>query len=112
MLRDEGAGGDNSLFKGIFIRYAVGLVNDPAIKLETRTQFYNFIRHQAETLWTKGLTRDANNKPTGFFTPDWSLNQQEVAKKGGADYQTPRLGGWQVSGATLLEAMNVMKKPK
>ncbi|MBB4037257.1 putative alpha-1,6-mannanase (GH76 family) [Dysgonomonas hofstadii] len=110
MLRDEGAGGDNSLFKGIFIRYAVGLVNDPAIKLETRTQFYNFIRHQAETLWTKGLTRDANNKPTGFFTPDWSLNQQEVAKKG-ADYQTPRLG-WQVSGATLLEAMNVMKKPK
>lgn len=110
ILRDEGAGGDNALFKGIFIRYAVQLVNDPAVELKTRTQLYDFIKHQAKTLWTKGLGRDAKNKPTGFFTPDWSLNQQEAAKRG-AEYQTPKLG-WQISGATLLEAMNIMKEPK
>lgn len=110
MLRDEGAGGDNSFFKGIFIRYAVELVNDRRIKRKPRIQLYDFICHQAETLWTKGLGRDAAGKPEGFFTPDWSLNQEQAARKG-PEYQKPRLG-WQVSGATLLEAMNVMKDPR
>ena len=73
-------------------------------------QLYDFIRHQAETLWTKGLGRDAAGNPAGFFTPDWSLDQEQAARKG-AEYQKPRLG-WQVSGATLLEAMNVMKDPR
>ena len=38
------------------------------------------------------------------------LTQEQAARKGG-DYQKPKLG-WQVSGATLLEAMNVMKDPR
>ena len=49
ILRDEGAGGDNSFFKGIFIRYAVELVNDRRIKRKARIRLYDFIRHQAET---------------------------------------------------------------
>lgn len=110
ILRDEGAGGDNSFFKGIFIRYAVEMVNDRRIQRDTRIRLYDFIRHQAQTLWTKGLARDAAGNPVGLFTPDWSLTQAEAARKGG-EYQKPKLG-WQVSGATLLEAMNVMKDPR
>lgn len=110
ILRDEGAGGDNAIFKGIFIRYAVELVNDPHIRRKPRIQLYEFIRHQAETLWTKGLSRDAEGSPCGFFTPDWQLNQEQAAKKGG-DYLKIKLG-WQVSGATLMEAMNTMKNPR
>ena len=110
ILRDEGAGGDNSFFKGIFIRYAVELVNDRRIKRKARIQLYGFIRHQAETLWTEGLGRDEAGNPKGLFSPDWKLTQEQAARKGG-DYQKPKLG-WQVSGATLLEAMNVMKDPR
>lgn len=109
ILRDEGAGGDNSIFKGIFIRYAAELVNDRRIKRDTRIRLYDFIEHQARTLWTKGLGRDAAGNPTGFFTPDWSLTQAEAARKG-PEYQKPRLG-WQLSGATLLEAKCAMKNP-
>lgn len=110
ILRDEGAGGDNAFFKGIFIRYAVELVNDTRIRRKTRIQLYDFIRHQATTLWTKGLARNAEGAPCGFFTPDWGANQEQVAERGG-DYLKIKLG-WQVSGATLMEAMNNMKNPR
>lgn len=81
ILRDEGAGGDNSFFKGIFIRYAVELVNDRRIKRKARIQLYGFIRHQAETLWTEGLGRDEAGNPKGLFSPDWKLTQEQAAAR-------------------------------
>ena len=110
LLRDEGVNGNNSLFKGIFIRYAVRLVNDTCLDKATRIKLHDFIKRNAITLWTDGMQRDGQGNPTGLFTPDWSMNQEEVISKG-PDYAHPQLG-WQVSGATLMEAMNVLKDPR
>ncbi len=111
ILRDEGAGGDNSTFKGIFVRYATEYVNDKRIDKTSRTALYDFLKTNAITLWNKGLARDESGAPTGLFTPDWSQTQEQVLYGKGGDYATPLLG-WQTSGATLMEAMNVLKDPR
>lgn len=111
ILRDEGAGGDNSTFKGIFMRYAAEYVNNPKIDKASRTALYDFMKLNAITLWKNGTQRDEQGNPVGLFTPDWSMTQEEVYYGKGGDYTRPLLG-WQTSGATLMEAMNVIKDPR
>jgi predicted alpha-1,6-mannanase (GH76 family) len=98
-LRNEGPGnGDGGLFKGIFIRYFVKLINDTRVEKAIRRQFYNFMVHNATTLWTTGVNKDGNY--TSMFGPTWS---EPIPQSG-----TIGLQG-QVSGCTLLEAMNVLQ---
>jgi predicted alpha-1,6-mannanase (GH76 family) len=97
-LRSEGPGNDDGgLFKGIFIRYFVKLINDTHVEKAKRQQFYNFMVHNATTLWTTGTNKDGNY--TSMFGPNWAT---PIPQSG-----TVGLQG-HVSGCMLIEAMNVM----
>lgn len=63
IMRNEGTG-DNALFKGIFIRYATLLANDTAVDAAKRREIANFITFNANTCWTKGISKESD---------DWSL---------------------------------------
>lgn len=111
ILRDEGAGGDNSTFKGIFMRYATAYVNDKAMDKATRIALHDFLKHNAITLWTDGMAFDENGEPYGLFTPDWRLTEEEAYYSKGGAYTSPLLG-WQTSGATTMEMMCILKDPR
>jgi predicted alpha-1,6-mannanase (GH76 family) len=98
-LRSEGPGdGDNGLFKGIFIRYFVKLINDTHVDKATRQQYYNFMLHNASTLWTQGTHKEGDYY--AFFGDNWAT---AITQSGGVGMQG------HVSGCTLLEAMNVLQ---
>ncbi len=110
ILKDEGATADNSLFKGIYVRYAAEMVNDSNIDYAYRCTLYDFLKNNAVTLWNDGLDRDENGNPTSLYTPDWTMPESQTIYVGG-DYSLPLLG-WQVSGATLMEAVASMDNPR
>jgi predicted alpha-1,6-mannanase (GH76 family) len=93
VLRDEG-NGDGGLFKGIFIRYFTELIRQEQLESDVREGYAQFLRHNAETLWTKGT-----NKAKVLFSPSWS-------KKPGATAGLTE----QTSGCMLIEAMNIMNR--
>ncbi|MDR0567078.1 MAG: glycosyl hydrolase family 76 [Prevotellaceae bacterium] len=98
-LRSEGPGnGDGGLFKGIFIRYFVKLINDTRVDKAVRRQLYNFMVHNATSLWTAGVHKDGSY--AGMFGPDWAA---PIPQSGAVGLQG------HVSGCTLLEAMNVLQ---
>lgn len=98
-LRSEGAGNaDGGLFKGIFIRYFVKLINDTRVDKATRRQLYAFMVHNAASLWTAGVNKDGSY--AGMFGPDWA---EPIPQSGAVGLQG------HVSGCTLLEAMNVLQ---
>jgi predicted alpha-1,6-mannanase (GH76 family) len=98
-LRSEGSSNaDGGLFKGIFIRYFVKLINDTAVDKATRLQFHTFMEHNATTLWTQGTHRDGAYY--ALFGDDWAV---AIAQSGTVGLQGD------VSGCTLLEAMNVLQ---
>ena len=74
------ANSDNSLFKGIFIRYATLLALDENIDASFRKELSDFMTHNAIVCWTNY---------------DWTVPYTDYYK-----YYQP-----QVSGATLIEAM-------
>jgi predicted alpha-1,6-mannanase (GH76 family) len=94
LLRDEG-GGDGGLFKGVFVRYFTQLALEPSVPAASRGRYAGFLRFNAETLWQRGTTR-----PALLFGTDWS----RPPAGGRTDLTT------QLSGATLLEAVALLKK--
>lgn len=66
ILRDEGRG-DGALFKGIFIRYFVQLMLEKELKPEIRAQYRDFLYHNAEVLWTRGVKQEEL-----LFSQSWS----------------------------------------
>lgn len=101
VLRDEGAAtGDNGLFKGIFIRYFVRLLNDTDVPLEKRRQFYKFLTHNANTLWEKGFNTEGDYRY--FANSTW---WEPLEESGAVGLQGA------VSGATLLEGMYAAVNP-
>lgn len=87
------ANSDNALFKGIFIRYAVLMVNDTAFDFRFREDLKNYISRNARTCWTDGI--DKSEGSDMFFNYDW-----KKPYTGENGYLNP-----QVSGTTLIEAM-------
>lgn len=53
ILRDEGVG-DNALFKGIFMRYFLMLIQVKDLNASYKNKFITFFNNNAEVLWTKG----------------------------------------------------------
>lgn len=106
ILRSEGSG-DGGLFKGIFIRYFVKLINDTNVDKDKRQQFHTFMVKNAMTLWTQGTTKEGDYH--SFFSDAWNNPPTASAKActdcpaGSVSCQTC------VSGCTLLEAMNVLQ---
>ncbi|MGV8136320.1 MAG: glycoside hydrolase family 76 protein [Mangrovibacterium sp.] len=87
VLKSEGTR-DGGLFKGIFIRYFTDLIRQDRLDATARKRYIQFIRYNAETLWTKGTTT-----PTILFGPDWTV------KPGSVTGLTEQL-----SGCMLMEA--------
>lgn len=93
ILRDEGRG-DGALFKGIFIRYFVQLMLEKELKPETRAQYRDFLYHNAEVLWTRGVKQEEL-----LFSQAWSHPPEGNA-----------LLNAQTSACTLLEALAFYEK--
>ena len=66
ILRNEGEN-DNALFKGIFMRYFLMLLQTEDLNEAYRTKFDTFFRHNAVTLWTKGCYAQSL-----LFGPAWN----------------------------------------
>lgn len=88
ILRHEGDG-DGALFKGIFMRYLVEMIEEDALSESYRTTFKNFMIHNAQVAW-KGVK---DNNPT-FFSPGWDKAAGENTSCNA-----------QVAGTTLIEAV-------
>lgn len=80
---------DNALFKGIFVRYAVLLVEDDAFDAGFRKELSDFLKYNAIVAWTSEM-----NKDTGYFSYDWKTSCDDPYGYLQA----------QVSGSTLIEA--------
>ena len=93
ILKDEG-GGDGGLFKGVFVRYLTRFFVDGNIEASKKSTYINYLKKNAETLWTNG----ANKSPV-LFNTDWSK-----APPTSTDLTT------QLSGMMLMEAAAELKK--
>lgn len=65
ILKSEGTG-DGGLFKGIFVRYLVELIQQDRLDAAAKKRYAQFLLYNAETLWTQGTT-----KPATLFGPNW-----------------------------------------
>jgi len=87
ILRDEG-NGDGELFKGIFMRYFVDMLNEKDLDQSYRNKFVTFFNNNAVVLWTRGVA----DKRQIFFGPKWENGPQGSTSLNG-----------QTAGATMLE---------
>lgn len=93
ILKDEG-GGDGGLFKGIFVRYFTRLIIEGNIESSKKSQYINFLKTNAQKLWSKGT-----NKTQVLFGSAWSTQPGNTT-----DLTI------QLSGIMLFEAMAELKK--
>ncbi len=90
----NGDTGDGGLFNGIFVRYLTRLIVEGDLPSTKRANYINFLKINAQTLWSKGTTM-----PDILFGPDWKT------APGLSTSLTPQL-----SGVMLIEAMAELKK--
>lgn len=77
--------GDGGLFNGIFMRYLTRLVVEGNLPTATRNNFIEFIRKNAETMWTKGTLL-----PASLVGPDWRTVPANTSL-------TAQLSGWMLA---------------
>ncbi len=72
---DEGDGGDEGLFKGVFYRYATLLVDALDAGSATRAVLIDFIRRSTDSLWDRGLLEVPGQLalPSLLAGNDWSV---------------------------------------
>lgn len=90
--------GDGGLFHGIFFRYFVRLINEPALDKATRRKFHAYLPHLATVMYENGL-----NRQTMLYGGNWwqpSASDAPVPL-------TPHL-----TGCMLMEAMCVLQDVK
>lgn len=92
LLKNEGTG-DGGLFKGIFVRYFVDLMQQERLDATTKKRYIQFLKYNAETLWKQGTTH-----PAILFGPNWRI--KPFTSVGLTE---------QLSGCMLIEAMALLK---
>jgi len=92
LLKDEG-NGDGGLFKGVFVRYFTELIQQNGLDATAKNRYLQFIKYNAETLWTQGTL-----KPAVLYGTYWGT------KPGSTVGVTEQL-----SGSMLIEAMALLK---
>lgn len=70
ILRNEGDG-DNGLFKGIFMRYFLELIQVKDLDQAHHEKFLNFFNYNAYTLWTSGVSKKGAYDDILLFGPSW-----------------------------------------
>ncbi|WP_423148002.1 glycoside hydrolase family 76 protein [Rubrolithibacter danxiaensis] len=93
ILKNEGQG-DGGLFKGILVRYLAQLIEEPDLSQADRDNYIQFLKNNAQTLYTKGISR-----PGLMISPDWKNKPS-----GNTDLST------QLSGLMLIEAAAKLDK--
>ncbi|MFA6830940.1 MAG: glycoside hydrolase family 76 protein [Bacteroidaceae bacterium] len=88
VIRNEGAG-DAALFKGIFMRYLVDLIQEKDLNPTQRDTFTTFMIYNATVAW-----KEVSKSKPYLFTSDWQ-------KSAGADTTCNA----QVAGSTLIESV-------
>ncbi|WP_294481744.1 glycoside hydrolase family 76 protein [uncultured Bacteroides sp.] len=91
----DAPGGDGGLFHGIFFRYFVKLINEPALDSANRAKFHNYITRCATVMAEQGV-----NQKTMLYSGRW--------RKAPADNESVGLTP-QLTGCMLMEAMCVLK---
>ncbi len=92
ILKSEGQG-DGGLFKGILVRYLTLLAQNPDVSGTNSNNYLNFLKNNAQTLYSKGISR-----PALLVSPDW-----KTQPSGTIDLTT------QISGLTTMEAAAALK---
>lgn len=88
--------GDGGLFHGIFFRYFVKLINEPALDAAKRQEYAGYLTRLATVMADEGL-----NQKTMIYGGKWYEKQPDKEPSA----LTPQL-----SGCMLMEAMCVLKK--
>lgn len=103
--------GNNSVFRGVFLRYFVPMVNETAvddIAFGKRTGWLYNLNTWANYVWRDGKSIDKGNATTPgmmLFSYDWRVPHPS------ANISTPGVHlGNQVSGAMLVESMNLINE--
>ena len=91
----DAEGGDGGLFHGIFFRYFVKLINDPALDSANYNKFRDYITHCATVMAEQGV-----NQKTMLYSGRW--------RKAPADDESVGLTS-HLTGCMLMEAMCVLK---
>ena len=91
IIRDEGNNHNNELFKGIYMRYLVQILDEPALESIYRNKFATFLNNNAETAWRNGVKK---NELQMYFSSNWA--QPITGSTSNMECQ--------VAGCTLLEA--------
>ncbi len=91
IIRDEGNNHNNELFKGIYMRYLVQILEEPALESIYRNKFATFLNNNAETAWRNGVKK---NELQMYFSSNWA--QPITGSTSNMECQ--------VAGCTLLEA--------
>lgn len=89
----NGDAGDGGLFNGIGVRYLTLLIQNTGISSGKRDSYVNYLKKNAENLWSKGT-----NKTNVNFGTNWSVIP------GTTGYLSTNL-----SGCMLMEAMALLK---
>ena len=91
VLRDEGSG-DNGLFKGIFMRYFLELIQVNDLDNAYKNKYIVFLKNNAYTLWHNGVYKDGAYIDNLLFGTSWDT----------APIATTQLTS-QASGSMLME---------
>ena len=95
IINSEGTG-DLALFKGVFIRYFVELIQTPGLDSATKERFVLFLKYNANKLWRSGT-----NKKYVTFTTNWTTAPNFLSET--------QLNS-QLSGCMLIEAAAMLNK--
>lgn len=97
ILKDESSG-DGGLFKGIFIRYFTDLIQQDRLDAGAKRRYTQFLKTNAETLWTQGT-----NKSNVLFGTYWRT------APGASTGLTEQLSGCMlIEAAALLEDLDIL----
>ena len=103
LLRNEGTSSDQSVFKAIFVPYAVNFVLDSAVGRSIRTTAKEFLLYNAETLWKSNL--DRNKWPKMYCSFWWGETWSDANEE-----QYKGSTGAHTSGCSLIENVARMVK--
>jgi len=103
LLRDEGDSGDQSIFKAVFVPYAVNLALDESASFKVRDQIKTFLLKNARTLWYDHLDRKAWPRMFCHFYWGKTWSTADDQKYQGST-------GAHASGASLIENVARMTK--
>jgi predicted alpha-1,6-mannanase (GH76 family) len=97
VLKSEGTG-DGGLFKGIFVRYFIDLIQQDRLDATAKKRYVQFIKYNAEMLWNSGTSQ-----PSVLFGPDWTKSPGQTTGL------TEQLSGCMlIEGAALLSNREIL----